>query len=357
MEYAFLGASGLVTSKLGFGTMTFATPGGIPFAGLSRADAEIVMSKLLEAGVTLFDTANVYCSGQSETILGELLGSRRRDVILVTKGGSRTGRSANDAGLSARHLHLNVEASLKRLGTDWIDVYLCHLPDARTPMEEILLALDQIVRSGKVRYIGCSNWPAWMSAKALEIQRANSLARFVAGQYQYNLLDREVEVDIVPAALDGGLGLMAYSPLASGVLSGKYTQQNPTGSGGRLGMIKMPIPLDHDLARAVLLELNAVASDRGMPASAVALAWLAQQPSVSTVLMGINRIEQADANLRAADLTLTPEEIERLGKVARPTPRYPQTLFNMLGDGWIDPRDRNRPPRPANRGPWAPTAS
>lgn len=355
MQYAYLGESGLVVSKLAFGTMTFATEGAPPFARLSRADAETVIAKAIESGVNLFDTANVYSGAKSETILGEILAARRKEAIIVTKAGARTGSSPNDAGLSARHLHLNIDESLKRLRTDWIDVYLCHLPDTRTPLEETLLALDQIVRAGKVRYIGISNWPAWMAAKAVALQRSNNLARFVTGQFQYNLLNREVEAEILPCAIDAGLGLMAYSPLASGVLSGKYSDKDPSGSGGRLSKIK--IEIDHDKARAVVTDLLAISAERSVPPSAIALAWLAQQPAVSTILMGINRIEQLEANLKAADLVLTENEIERLSRIARLPARYPQTLFDMLGDGWMDPRARDHAPSYSQRGPWAPKAA
>jgi len=356
MRYTYLGNSGLVVSVLGFGAMTFATDNGMPFAGLSRSDADRVIGLCLEAGVTLFDTADVYCNGESEVILGELIAARREDVVIVTKGGSRAGRSPNEVGLSARHLHRSIDSSLKRLGTDWIDVYLCHLPDARTPLEETLLALDQIVRSGKARYIGVSNWPAWMAAKAVALQRSNNLARFVTGQFQYNLLDREVEAEIVPCALDAGLGLMAYSPLASGILSGKYSDKDPTGGGGRLSKLPFAMDIDHEMARAVVAELLAIAAERGAPASAIALAWLAQQPAMSTILMGINRLEQLEANLKAADLVLTDDEVERLSRISRLKPRYPQTLFNMLGDGWMDPRARDQAPVYKSQGPWRPKA-
>jgi aryl-alcohol dehydrogenase-like predicted oxidoreductase len=356
LQYAYLGNSGLVVSMLGFGAMTFATETGIPLAGLSRGDAKLVIKQCLDSGVNLFDSADVYCSGESETILGELLAKGRENVVIVTKGGSRAGQSANDVGLSARHLHWSIEQSLNRLGTDWIDVYLCHLPDARTPLEETLLALDQIVRSGKARYIGVSNWPAWMVAKAVALQRSNNLARFITGQFQYNLLEREVEVDLVPCSLDAGLGMMVYSPLASGVLSGKYLDKDPASVGGRLSPFPNAKDLSNENARAVVTELLAISAERDAPASAIALAWLARQPTVSTILMGINRVEQLEANLKAEDLILTDDELERLGRITRLQPRYPQALFDMIGDGWMDPRDRDRSPTYSEQGIWRPKA-
>lgn len=354
MRYSYLGESGLVVSRLGFGAMTFATEGGMPFAKLDKPEASTVMSKLLDAGVNLLDTADAYSNGQSETILGELIGDKRNDVIIVTKGGARVGSTPNEVGLSARHLHMSVEKSLKRLGTDWIDVYLCHLPDTRTPLEETLLALDQIVRSGKVRYIGFSNWPAWLSAKAKAMQRANNLARFVTGQYQYNLLDRDIESEIIPCALDSGDGIIAFSPLASGLLSGKYSEKDPSGGGGRLSQISLLTEIDHETAVNVVGTLRDVAQERNVPVSAIALAWVTVQPAVSTVLMGINRIEQLEANLEAADLVLSSEEVERLGRSSVPKLRYPFTMLKSLGDGWTDPRARDVAPAPINRAAWAP---
>jgi aryl-alcohol dehydrogenase-like predicted oxidoreductase len=356
VQYAYLGNSGLVVSILGFGGMTFATENGLPLAGLSRPDAERAIDQCLDSGVNLFDTADVYCSGESETILGELLAKRREDVVIVTKGGSRAGQSANDVGLSARHLHWSIDQSLKRLGTDWVDVYLCHLPDARTPLEETLLALDQIVRSGRARYIGVSNWPAWMVAKAVAIQRSENLARFVTGQFQYNLLEREVEVELVPCSLDAGLGMMVYSPLASGVLSGKYFDKDPASVGGRLSPYPDAKDLSNQHARAVVSELFAISAERDAPPSAIALAWIARQPAVSTILMGINRVEQLEANLNAADLVLTDDELERLSRITRLPSRYPQALFDMIGDGWMDPRDRDRAPTYSEQGIWRPKA-
>lgn len=355
MRYQFLGNSGLVVSELGFGAMTFATADGISLAGLSRADGARVVDLCLDAGVTLFDTADVYCSGESETILGEMLAKRRQDVVIVTKGGSRAGLSPNDVGLSARHIHRSVDQSLARLGSDWIDVYLCHVPDARTPLEETLLALDQIVRAGKARYIGVSNWPAWMLAKAVAFQRANNLARFVTGQFQYNLLEREVEFEIVPCSLDAGVGLMAYSPLASGVLTGKYAQKDQPQEDWRLTKFANSKDRGNALLPDILKELLAIAEEHNVPPGAVALAWLARQPAMSTVVMGINRVEQAESNLKAADLELTEEELARMSVITKPAVRYPQALFDMLGgDGWPDPRARDVAPTYKQQGIWRP---
>jgi aryl-alcohol dehydrogenase-like predicted oxidoreductase len=356
MQYSYLGESGLVVSKLAFGAMTFASEGAPPFARLGRAEAQSVIDQALENGVNMFDTANVYSGGKSETILGEILGERRKQAVIVTKAGARTGASPNDVGLSARNLHLNIDASLRRLNTDWIDVYLCHLPDTRTPLEETLLALDQIVRAGKVRYIGFSNWPAWLSSKAIAVQKANGWARFVTGQIKYSLIDRDVESDIVPAALDAGVGLMCYSPLSSGVLSGKYSDKDPTGGGGRLSQIKLITDVNQEMARAAVAALIEIAPRYDAPPAAIALAWLMQQPAVSTLLMGINSSRQLEENLAAARLQLSAEDLARLSQISQPKPRYPTSMLRGLGDGWCDPRDRQMAPAPSTRGAWAPSA-
>jgi aryl-alcohol dehydrogenase-like predicted oxidoreductase len=353
VEYSYLGNSGLVVSKLGFGAMTFATDSGMPFANLSKADAATVIDQLLDAGVTLFDSANVYCNGQSESILSELLGARRKDVIIVTKGGSRAGRSPNEVGLSARHLHMEIEGSLKRLNSDWIDVYLCHLPDLRAPLEETLFALDQIVRSGKARYVGYSNWPAWLASKAVATQKALGFSPFIAGQYQYSLLDREPESEMVPAMLDAGVGMMAYSPLASGVLTGKYNTAD-AGTDGRLAKLSFLPNRAHDKQVIALVEaMRAIAQAKHVSVASLALAWVKQQPSVSTVLLGINKVAQLADNLAAADLVLSEAEQQELGNFAALPVRYPHSLFSMLGgDGWPDPRDRAKTPAYANSGAW-----
>jgi aryl-alcohol dehydrogenase-like predicted oxidoreductase len=336
MQYALLGASGLVVSKLAFGAMTF---GGASAYGLGKVDAagaDAMVGAALEAGVNLFDTADVYNEGQSEEVLGQVLKDRRKDVLISTKVGAKVGPGLLDCRLSAHHIHLSIEASLKRLGTDWVDIYICHRPDFLTPLEETVRALDQVVRSGKARYIGFSNWPAWMAAKAIEIQKREGLARFVTGQMYYSLVGRDVEAEVVPCALDSGFGLMVWSPLAAGFLTGKYTDGDPTGGGGRLAARKSAsAPADKRKDWEPILDaVRAIAAARDVPTSAVAIAWLLGRPGVSTVLVGATKLEQLTQNLAAADLVLTPEEAAGLEQISRPEPRYPQTF---LGRVYEDP--------------------
>ena len=221
MQYATLGNTGLVVSRLAFGAMTF-TSGNQDYASIYKVGAPAaneLVSRSLDAGVNFFDTADAYADGQSETLLGQALKSRRNDVVIATKVGMRSGTAVTQSGLSRRHILWSVDESLQRLGTDWIDVYIAHREDPFTPLEETLAAFDAVVRSGKVRYIGFSNWSAWKVAAALEIQKANQLAPFTHGQMHYSLLGRDVERDVIPMMRRCGLGMTIWSPLASGFLS------------------------------------------------------------------------------------------------------------------------------------------
>jgi aryl-alcohol dehydrogenase-like predicted oxidoreductase len=332
MRYSRLGESGLVVSKLAFGAMTF---GGASSYGLGKVDAagaDAFVGAVIDAGVNVFDTADVYNEGQSETLLGQALKSRRDGVLIATKVGAKVGPGLLDCRLSAHHIHRSIEGSLKRLGTDWVDVYICHRPDFLTPLEETLLALDQVVRSGKARYIGFSNWPAWMAAKAIEIQKREGWARFVTGQMYYSLVGRDVEAEVVPCAQDAGFGMMVWSPLAAGYLSGKYSGDDPAGGGGRLsGRASMSAPAEkREGWRPVVEAVQRIARGRGVPTAAVAIAWLIDRPVVSTVLIGATRREQLDQNLAAADLVLTEAEMAELEQISRPEPRYPQTFLDRV---------------------------
>lgn len=335
MQYALLGSSGLVVSKLAFGAMTF---GEASSYGLGRVDAigaDRLIGAAIDAGVNLFDTADVYNDGQSEILLGQVLKSRRHDILISTKVGAKVGSGLLDCRLSAHHIHRSIDGSLKRLGVDCVDIYIAHRPDFLTPLEETLGALDQVVRSGKARYLGFSNWPAWMAAKAIEIQKHQGLARFVTGQMYYSLIGRDVEAEIVPCALDAGFGIMVWSPLASGYLSGKYTAQDPDGGGGRLANRKsFTIPADQAQARAnwapIMDVVQKIATRRGVSAATVSIAWLLGRAAVSTVLVGATGLEQLTQNLEAADLVLTADEASELERVSRTEQRYPQTFTGRV---------------------------
>lgn len=322
MRYARLGASGLVVSRIAFGAMTFGSGARTAVYKLDQKGADELTALAIDQGVTFFDTADAYAGGQSEEMLGRALGVRRKDVVISTKVGMRTGETMTDSGLSRRHLLEGVEASLTRLGTEWTDVYIVHRPDPFTPLEETLEALDLIVRHGKARYIGFSNWPAWLAAKAVAMQRANGLAPFVTGQMYYSLLTRDFEHEIAPMMLDAGVGAMVWSPLAGGFLSGKYTREDPTGGGGRLSGFDF-IPFDRERGYAIVDALRAVGSARGVSPATVALAWLLRRPAVSTLIAGATRPDQLSDNLAAAKLDLTDEETTALDAVSAPASIYP----------------------------------
>jgi len=326
MRYSKLGNSGLVVSKLAFGTMTLGTAWAGPLAAIDADGADRLVGQALDAGINFYDTADVYHRGESEALLGKALGSRRTEAVIATKVGMRMDAALLDAGLSARHIHASLDASLKRLGTDWIDVYICHRPDPLTPLEETLAALDATVRAGKVRYLGFSNWPAWLAARAIALQEANGLARFVTGQMYYSLLARDIEAEYVPMAHDAGVGTMVWSPLSGGFLSGKYTRDDPEGHNGRLNRMDL-LPFDRERGYIIVDALRAIADARGVPVAAVALAWLLDRPMVATAIIGFTSPAQFDANLAAADLALTTEEIAALDAAsAQPLP-YPQNFI------------------------------
>ena len=302
MEYRRLGRSGLRVSAIGLGGNTFGR-----YADAART-AEIV-GRALDLGVNLFDTADVYNSGQSEEFIGRAIRGRREQALIATKVSSRVGDGPNDAGASRQHIMDGCEASLRRLGTDYIDLYQIHWFDSDTPQEETLTALDDLVRAGKVRYIGCSNYAAWQVTQALWISDREHLARFVSVQPEYNLLERDVERDLAPCCLEFGLGVIPYYPLAAGVLTGKYKPGEPPPEGTRG---HGNAAFEHRLQRETLesvQRLAAWAREREHTVGELALAWLLARPGVSTVIAGTTRPEQVEANVRAADWHLTPDDI------------------------------------------------
>ncbi|WP_091737618.1 aldo/keto reductase [Phenylobacterium immobile] len=322
MQYARLGESGLIVSRIALGTMTFilkeenARIPGLAKVGQDMADDMVARS--LDAGVNFFNSADVYSSGESEVMLGKALGVRRKDAVIATKLANRMEPNLISVGLSRRWIVRAAEESLKRLGTDYIDVYLFHKIDPYTPMEETLAAVEQLVKDGKVRYVGFSNWPAWMTAKAVEIQKQRQYTPFTAGEVYYSLVGRDVENDTVPQALDAGIGLTPWSPLAGGLLSGKYA----AGESGRLNTFEIA-PVDPQVADATIIALKQVAEARGATPAQVAIAWLLTKPAVSSVIIGANKPQQLDDNIAAADVQLTAEDIARLeaaSPAAKPFP-------------------------------------
>jgi aryl-alcohol dehydrogenase-like predicted oxidoreductase len=325
MEYRQLGRSGLRVSALSLGTMTFGDQGpGAPVGMTDATGAARQIDLCLDAGINLIDTADVYSAGVSEEILGRVLKGRRDRVLLATKSRFPMGEGPNDAGLSRHHLIEACDASLQRLQTDHIDLYQVHQWDGHTPLEETLDTLDSLVQAGKVRYVGCSNYSAWQVVKALGISDRRGLQRFVSQQIHYTLQAREAEYELVPAALDQGLGILVWSPLAGGLLSGKYRrdQQAPAGSRHLSDWDEPPVH-DPDKLYDIVDALVEIGEGHGVSAAQVALAWLLGRPGVTSVVIGARTDEQLADNLAAAVLQLSEEERARLDDVSAPPLLYP----------------------------------
>lgn len=328
MKYRLLGNTGVHVSELCLGAMTFGARWEA-IGALGQAEADALVGRSIEAGVNFFDTADVYSTGESEEILGRALAARRREVLIATKVRGRMGPGANEVGLSRLHVVQAVEASLRRLGTDYIDLYQIHRGDPLTDVEETLGALTDLVRTGKVRYIGCSNLPAWELMKALAVSRRRGFEAFTATQSYYALVGRELERETIPLVRDQGLGLLVWSPLAGGFLTGKFTR-----SGGetdaRRARFDFP-PLDKERAFDVLDAMQPIAAAHGASIAQVALAWLLRKDVVTSVIIGARRMEQLEDNLAAVELALTAEEMARLDDVSRLPLVYPHWM-TALGD-------------------------
>ena len=325
MEYRQLGRSGLRVSALTLGTMTFG--GRDNFANVGSTDvagARRQIDMCIDAGVNLIDTADVYSRGLSEEIVGEALQHPREEVLIATKARMSMGDGPNNAGLSRHHLIASCEASLRRLNTDYIDLYQVHEWDGQTPLEETLEALDQLVHSGKVRYVGCSNYAGWQLMKALGISEREHLQRFVSQQVYYSLQARDIEYEIVPACVDRGLGILVWSPLAGGLLSGKYRrgEEGPEGSRHLTEWNEPPVR-DEDQLYDVIDALVEIAEAHSASPAQVALAWLLTRPGVASLVIGARTDEQLADNLGAADLELAEEERSRLEELSRPPLLYP----------------------------------
>ncbi|MDB5396598.1 MAG: aldo/keto reductase [Rhodospirillales bacterium] len=326
MEYRQLGASGLKISAITMGTMTLG--GGGKFAKVGNTGPEEAREQIhlcLDAGVNMIDTANIYSAGASEEIIGDILGGKRPgDVLLATKVRFSMGTGPNEGGLSRYHIIRECEASLKRLKTNVIDLYQVHQWDGLTPLEETLEALDSLVRQGKVRYIGCSNYSAWHLMKALGISASESRQRFVSQQIHYSLEAREVEYELVPISLDLDLGVLVWSPLAGGLLSGKHRRNAaaPAGTRQLAGWTEPPIR-DEDRLWRIVDEVVAIADARGVSGAQVSLAWLLGRAGVTSLVIGGRTAAQFRDNLAAADFLLAPEERARLDAVSAPPLLYP----------------------------------
>ena len=335
MQYTRFGSTGLIVSRVALGTMTFGA-GFAPVNKVSQATATEIVARALDAGVNFFDTANQYAGGQSEEILGRALGPRRREVVVASKVGLRLNdETLLDAGLSARHVIASAEASLRRLGTDYLDLLQIHMGDPHTPLEETVRALDDLVRRGLVRYTGFCNLPAWEAALALGHQRAGGYARFVSAQMYYSLLGRDVEHDIVPFVQHAGLALLVWSPLAGGFLSGKYAEAGAGGAEDRRAGLDFP-PIDRALGDRVVALLREIATPLGATPAQVALAWVLARPAVTAVILGASRPEQIADNLAAVDLAIPADALARLDGLTAPAPQYPYWMMARFPDSVVE---------------------
>lgn len=330
MQHAVLGPSGLVVSRPSLGAMTFGGRGDAnPIWKTGEGEANALVACALDHGVNFFDTADAYADGESERVLGAALRPVRNDVVITTKVGFRTGQPILRAGLGRRHITWSVDQSLQRLDTDWIDVLLAHRDDPLTPLEEVLAGLDAVVRSGKVRHIGFSNWPAWKIAAAIVMQRANGLAQFTHGQVYWSLVGRDVEHEILPMARHFGIGLTVWSPLAGGYLSGKYRRDATVAAEDRRARFEFP-PVEPDRGFATLEIVRAIATELDRTPAQVALAWLLAKPSVTSIVVGASKVDQLTDNLGAADLVLDAGMIQRLDEVSSTAKPYPNWWFDIM---------------------------
>jgi len=334
MQYSRLGNSGLVVSRLAFGVMTFGHDEG-PMGNIwktGQEEANALVQRSIDAGINFFDTADMYANGQSEVMLGKALGARRKDVILSTKIGFRTGPPIANTGSSMRHILNAAENCLQRLGTDYIDVLSIHRIDPYTPFEESARALENLVTRGLVRYVGFSNFTAWQAAKFLGIQIQRGYSPFIAAQMYYSLVGRDLEYEAAPFCEDAGIGIVVWSPLASGFLSGRYTRQDPTGGKGR-GVDFLPF--DREMGYDLIDRLREIASHHKATVAQIALAWLLAKPYVSSILLGASKVSQLEDNLGACTLSLSSEEGAELDKLTTPRPLYPQWFQTSVTDAAV----------------------
>ena len=341
MEYRQLGRSGLRISALSMGTMTFGGSG--VFSAIGSTDLNAARRQIdlcLDAGVNLIDTADMYSAGLSEKIVGEALAGRRNHVLLATKARFPMGDGPNDAGCSRHHLIAACEASLRRLNTDYVDLYQIHEWDGQTPVEETVAALDTLVHAGKVRYLGISNYTGWQLMKTLATCARLGAAPVVSQQIHYSLQAREAEYELLPITIDQGLGVLVWSPLGGGLLSGKYRRgQQPPAGARHLPDWKEPPIRDPEKAYDIIEALVAIGEARGVSAAQVALAWTLGRPGVTSLIVGARTDAQLADNLKAAELKLTAEERARLDDVSKPPLLYPYWHQAKTANDRLSPAD------------------
>ncbi len=335
MKYNLLGNTGLKVSEICLGTMTFGGKGWAKAIGsLDQQAVDQIVKRSIDGGINFIDTANVYSEGLSEELTGQSLknlGLHRDDLVIATKvRGQMGGPGPNNSGLTRKHILRQVEDSLKRLQTDYIDLYQIHSFDPLTPWQETLWTLDDLVKSGKVRYIGASNLAAWQLMKALDFSAYNRVASFASLQAYYTIAGRELEREIVPLLKDQQVGLLIWSPLAGGFLSGKFKREGKEAIGTRRDNFDFP-PVDKERAFNILDVLHPMAQAKGASVPQLALAWLLHQNVVTSVIIGANKMEQLDDNLKSVDVQFTPDELQKLDEVSKLPPEYPGWMLEFTG--------------------------
>lgn len=331
MRYNLLGKTGLYVSELCLGTMTFGGKGFWQVVGeLGRQEVEGLIGTSLDAGINFIDTADVYSEGESETLLGDALQSLKRpreQIVVATKTRGRVGAGVNQVGLSRAHILASIDNSLERLSLDYVDLYQIHGFDPVTPIEETVRALDDVVRSGKARYVGFSNIPAWLAMKAITFAECNGLARFQSAQVYYSIAGRDIEREMAPMAQAEGLAILPWSPLAGGLLSGKFDPDKPGPEGARRSSFDFP-PVDRARLPRVLAALRKVAEETSTSVARVALGWQLTKPFVTSIIIGAKNREQLNDNLKAVDLKLSDEQKTALDEASALPPEYPGWMLS-----------------------------
>ena len=334
MKYNLLGNTGLKVSELCLGAMTFGGKGFWTAIGtLGQQAVDGIVGRSVDAGINFIDTANVYSEGLSEEMTGTAirnLGLNRDDLVIATKVRGTMGQLPNDNGLSRKHIFNQIDASLKRLQMDYVDLYQIHGFDPLTSLEETLDALDTVVKSGKVRYIGCSNLAAWHIMKALDYSKFNKLARFVSLQAYYTIAGRDLEREVIPMLIDQNVGLMVWSPLAGGLLSGKFKRNGDGAEGSRRLSFDFP-PVNKERAFDIIDVLEPMAKEKNSSVAQLALAWLLKQPAVSMVIIGAKSMDQLEDNLKSIDIVFTADELQKLSEVSRLEEEYPGWMIDRQG--------------------------
>jgi len=326
LKKRILGNSGIEVSELCLGTGTFGGRGLYKSSGeVTQDEANDIVSAAIDAGINFFDTAETYSEGLAEQILGKALGGKRKNAIIVTKAAPKRPGTAEKGGLTRSHIMKTCESSLKNLGTDYIDIYELHIFDPSTPLEETLEAMNDLIKQGKVRQIGCSNFSGWQLMKALSLSEFNKWARLTALEAKYSLLLRETENELIPLCVDQNIGVIVYSPLHGGFLTGKYTRNKPWPVGTRFPSKDDmgPWSVEFEQLYSIIDELNRISAERSISVSSAALNYLLQKPAVSSLIIGVRNIRQLESNLSATGWSLSPDEISFLDKLSQPAALYP----------------------------------